>query len=173
LAAASAFNKLADVHYRQRNFKEAETEKRQLIEIVKNLIAKKILSPDVSADWAQADLALIQYAQGNSAQAESLFRESLGSMKQRREKSSGDDRRLLAKQSAERLEQLAKLYCEGDKNGQAASLYKEALEIRENDIGQNDPDTMATTKAYVDVLRKLKRDAEAEELEARLRKISQ
>ena len=53
------------------------------------------------------------------------------------------------------------------------ALYKEALEIREKDIGQDDPGTIATTKAYMGVLRKLKRDAEAEELEARLLKISE
>jgi tetratricopeptide (TPR) repeat protein len=172
VAAAIAFNDLADVHYRQRNFKEAETEKKQSIEIAKNLITKKILGPDTPTDWALADLALIQYAQGNGAQAEPLFQESLDSMKQRREKSSGDDRTRLARQIAERLEQLAELHCEGDRNGQAAPLYKEALEIREKDIGQNDPGTVATTKAYAGVLRKLKRDAEAQELEARLGKIS-
>jgi tetratricopeptide (TPR) repeat protein len=172
LAAADAFNDLADVHYRQRNFKEAETEKKESIEIAKNLIAKKVLAPDSPMDWAQADLALIQYALGNSAQAEPLFQESLFSMKQRREKSSGDDRRRLARQIADRLERLAKLLCDSDRNEHAAPLYKEALEIREKDIGQNDSDTIATAKAYVGVLRKLKRDAEAHELEARLGQIS-
>jgi tetratricopeptide (TPR) repeat protein len=172
LAAANVFNDLADVHYRQRNFKEAETEKKESIEIAKNLIAKKTLAPDTPTDWAQADLALIQYAQGNGAQAEPLFQESLASMKQRREKSTGGDRTGLARQIAERLEQLAELHCDGNRNGQAAPLYKEALEIREKDIDQNDPDTIATTTAYVGVLRKLKRDAEAHELEARLGQIS-
>jgi hypothetical protein len=70
------------------------------------------------------------------------------------------------------LERLAELHCDGDRNGQAAPLYKEALEIREKDIGQDDPATIATTKAYVGVLRKLNRDAEAQELEARLAQIS-
>ena len=167
LATANALNDLADVHYRQRNFKEAETEKKQSIEI-----AKKVLGPDIPTDWALADLALIQYAQGNGAQAESLFRESLDSLKQRREKSSGNDRKNLALQIAERLEQLAKLHCEGDGNEEAAPLYKEALEIREKDIGQDDPATIATAKAYAGVLRKLNRDAEAKELEAHLAKIS-
>jgi tetratricopeptide (TPR) repeat protein len=173
LAGANAFNDLADVHYQQRHFKEAETEKKESIEIAKNLIAKQILGPDTPIDWAQADLALIQYALGNAAQAEALFQEKLASMKQRREQSGGDDRTRLAKQIAERLEGLAKLYSDGDRNGQAAPLYKEALEIREKDIGQDDRGTIATTKAYVGVLRRLKRDAEAEELEARLRKISE
>jgi tetratricopeptide (TPR) repeat protein len=167
LAAANALDKLAAVHYRQHNFKEAETEKKQSIEI-----AKKVLGPDIPTDWAQADLALIQYAQGNAAQAEPLFQEALASMKQRREKSSGENRTELARRIAERLERLAELHCDGDKNAQAAPLYKEALEIREKDIGKNDPYTIATTKAYVGVLRKLKRDAEAQELEARLGKIS-
>jgi tetratricopeptide (TPR) repeat protein len=177
LAAFNAFNTLADVRYRQRgqsNFKEAETEKKQSIEIVKNLIAKKALDPDTNPmDWAQADLALIQYAQGNGAQAEPLFQQSLASMKQRLEQKSGDDRKSLAVQIADRLEQLAKLHCDGDRNEQAARLYKEALEIREKDIGQDDPGTIATTKAYVGVLRNLKRDAEAQELEARLKRVSE
>jgi tetratricopeptide (TPR) repeat protein len=173
LAAAYAFNRLADVHYRQQNFKEAETEKKQSIEITKNLIAKKVLDPDTNpTDWALADLALIQYAQGNGARAESLFQESLNSMKQRLEQKSGDDRKSLAVQIAERLEGLAELYSDGSRNEQAAPLYKEALEIRDKDIGQNDPGTIATTKAYVGVLRKLKRDAEAHELEARLGQLS-
>jgi len=167
VATANAFNELADVHYRQRNFKEAETEKKQSIEI-----AKKVLGSDIPTDWALADLALIQYAQGNGAQAESLFQKSLGSMKQRREQSGGENRTQLARQIAERLERLAELHCDGDRNGQAAPLYKEALEIREKDIGQDDPATIATTKAYVGVLRKLNRDAEAQELEARLAQIS-
>ena len=79
LAAANAFNDLADVHYRQRNFKEAETEKKQSIEITKNLIAKKVLDPDTNpTDWALADLALIQYAQGMDTQAEPLFQRVVG-----------------------------------------------------------------------------------------------
>jgi tetratricopeptide (TPR) repeat protein len=174
LAATNAFNSLADVHYRQHNFKEAETEKKQSIEITKNLIAKKVLDPDTNpTDWALADLAVIQYAQGNP-RAESLFQESLGSMKKRlAEMKSPEDRQNLGKQIADDLERLAELYGGEGKNEQSASLYKEALEIREKDIGEDDPGTIATTKAYVGVLRKLKRDAEAEELEARLRKISE
>jgi tetratricopeptide (TPR) repeat protein len=174
LAAANAFNALADVYYGQRHFKEAETEKKQSIEITKNLIAKKVLDPDTNpTDWALADLALTQYALDMDSQAEPLFQQSLASMKQRREKSSGEDRTGLARQIAEYLERLAKLHCDRDRNAQAAPLYKEALEIREKDVGQDDPGTIATTKAYMGVLRKLKRDAEAEELEARLRKISE
>jgi tetratricopeptide (TPR) repeat protein len=173
LAAANAFNDLADVHYRQRHFKEAETEKKESIEIAKNLITKKVLGPDIPTDWAFADLALIQYAQGNVDQAEPLFQKSLDSMKQRREKSSGDDRTRLASQIAEHLEQLAELHCDGDRNAQAAPLYKEALEIREKDSGLDDPGTIATAKAYIGVLRKLKRDTEAQELEARLKRVSE
>jgi tetratricopeptide (TPR) repeat protein len=174
LAAANAFNDLADVYYGQGHFKEAETEKKQSIEIKKNLIAKKVLVPDTNpTDWALADLALIQYAQDMDTQAEPLFQQSLASMKQRREKSSGEDRTGLARQIAEYLERLAKLHCDRDRNARAAPLYKEALEIREKDVGQDDPGTIATTKAYMAVLRKLKRDAEVEELEARLRKISE
>jgi tetratricopeptide (TPR) repeat protein len=174
LAAANAFNDLADVYYGQGHFKEAETEKKQSIEIKKNLIAKKVLDPGTNpTDWALADLALIQYAQDMDTQAEPLFQQSLASMKQRREKSSGEDRTGLARQIAGYLERLAKLHCDRDRNAQAAPLYKEALEIREKDVGQDDPGTIAATKAYMGVLRKLKRDAEAEELEARLRKISE
>jgi tetratricopeptide (TPR) repeat protein len=173
LAAANAFNRLAEVHYRQHNLKEAETAKKQSIEIAKNLITKKILGPDTPTDWAQVDLAVIQYAQRNP-RAESLFQESLGSMKKRlAEMKSPEDQQNLGKQIADDLEQLAELYGGEGKNEQSASLYKEAIEIREKNIGQDDPGTIATTKAYMGVLRKLKRDAEAEELEARLRKISE
>jgi Tetratricopeptide repeat len=167
LAAANAVNRLADVHYRQQKFKEAETEKEQSFEI-----AKKVLGPDIDTDWAQADVAVIQYAQGN-ARAESLFQESLGSMKKRRaEMKSPEDQQNLGKQIADRLEHLAERYGGEGKNEQSASLYKEALEIREKDIGQDDPGTIAATKAYIELLRKLKRDAEAHELEAQLRQTS-
>jgi tetratricopeptide (TPR) repeat protein len=167
LAAANAFDRLADVHYRQQHFKEAETDKEQSIEI-----AKKVLGPDIPTDGAQAELAVIQYAQGN-ARAESLFQESLGSMKKRRaEMKSPEDQQILGKQIADCLELLAELYGGEGKNEQSASLYKEALDVREKDIGQDDPGTIATTNAYIGVLRKLKRDAEAHELEARLRQIS-
>jgi tetratricopeptide (TPR) repeat protein len=167
LPAAHAFNDLADVHYRQGRFTEAETEKEKSIEI-----AKTILGRDIPADWALADLALIQYAKGDGARAESLFQESLGSMKQRREQSSGEDRKSLALQIAERLERLAELYGGHGRNEQSAVVYKEALEIRQNEFGQGDAGSIATTKAYIAVLRKLNRDAEAQELEARLGQIS-
>ena len=164
LASANAFNDLADVHYQERNFKEAETEKQQSIEI-----AKKVLGPDIPTDWAFADLALIQYAQGNGAQAESLFRESLGSMRKRRlESKSAEDKDTLGKQIADRLAQLAELYDSEGKSEQSASVYKEALQLRESKPGQLDAKTIATSKEYVKVLRKLKRDAEADEIEARL-----
>src|SRR5207244_5702994 len=107
-----ALNDVADVHCRQRKFQEAETEKKQSIEIKTNLIAKKLLDPDTNpTDWALADLALIQYTEGNGAQAESLFQESLNSMKQRREKKKDDkDRKALSFEIANRLEQFAELY---------------------------------------------------------------
>jgi hypothetical protein len=85
---------------------------------------------------------------------------------------SPEDQQILGKQIADCLELLAELYGGEGKNEQSASLYKEALDIREKDIGQDDPGTIATTNAYIGVLRKLKRDAEAHELEARLRQIS-
>jgi tetratricopeptide (TPR) repeat protein len=172
LAAANAFNDLADVHYRQRNFKEAETEKKQLIEIAKNLIAKKVLDPDFRTDWAQADLALIQYAQSHGANAEPLFQEALDSMRKRRGKSkSAEDQDKLGKQIADRLEQLAELYDAEGKSEQSASVYKEALQLRESKPGKLDAKTIATSKEYVKVLRKLKRDAEAHEIEARLSQV--
>ena len=164
LATANAFNGLADVHYRLGRFQEAETEKTQAMEI-----AEKAVGANVILDWARADLALIQYAQSHGARAESLFQESLDSMKKAsgNEESRGSEN--LSKQIADRLERLAELYGGEGKNEQSASLYKEALEIREKDIGRNDRRTIATTKTYVGVLRKLKRDAEADELDARLK----
>ena len=125
LAAANAFNDLADVHSRQRNFREAETEKKESIEIIKNLISKKVLGADTPTDWALADLALIQYALDMDTQAEPLFQQSLASMKQRREKSSSDDRTRLARQIAERLG-TGRASLDGDRNGQAGPLQRGA-----------------------------------------------
>ena len=163
LTTANALNEVANLHYRLYRYDAAEAEKRQSIEL-----AKKIRGPDAITDWALADLALIQYAQGKDAEAESLFLESLASMKHRREQSSGEDRKHVATQIAERLERLAEFYRDSDKKEQVAPLYKEALEIREKDLGLDDYDTIATARAYVEELRKLNRDAEANALESRL-----
>jgi tetratricopeptide (TPR) repeat protein len=86
--------------------------------------------------------------------------------------SGGEDRKTLALQIAERLERLAELYGGDGRNEQSALVYKQALEIRQSEFGQGDAGSIATTKAYIAVLRKLKRDAEAQELEARLGLIS-
>jgi len=159
---ANAISDLANVHFRQRRYDEAETEKKQSIQIAKDTVQNPIL------DWAFADLALIQYGEGKGRQAELLFQESLHAMKQRRDQSENDkDRKALSFKIATRLERLAELYYDVGQNEPSASLYKEALDIREKDIGQNDFDTIATAKLYAEVLRKLKRNAEAREVEAR------
>jgi len=75
LAAADALNDLADVHCRQRKFQEAETEKKQSIEIKTNLIAKKLLDPDTNpTDWALADLALENFIEMRDKTASKTFR---------------------------------------------------------------------------------------------------
>ena len=162
---ANALSEVANLHYRLHRYNEAEAEKRQSIELTKKARS------DTPTDWALADLALIQYAQGNGAKAESLFLESLNSMKHRREQSSGEGRKRMAMQIAERLERLAEFYREGDRKEEVARLYKEALEIGEKDFGLDDYDTIATARIYAEELRKLNRDAEANELESRLGQI--
>jgi tetratricopeptide (TPR) repeat protein len=161
---ANAFSELANVHFRERRYDEAETEKRQSIQIAKDAIGQNVI-----LDWAVADLALIQYGQGKGGQAESLFQDALNEMKQRRDQSKGDkDRKAISFKIADRLERLAELYSSEAKNEKSAPCYKEALQILESELGQHDTWTIAMGKEYIKVLRTLKRDAEAREVAARL-----
>ena len=93
-------------------------------------------------------------------------------MKQRREKSSGEDRTGLGRQIAERWKGSPSFTVTAIGMDKPRRSTRRRLRFGEKDVGQDDPGTIATTKAYVGVLRKLKRDAEAEELEALLERMS-
>jgi len=65
------------------------------------------------------------------------------------------------------LNGLAEVYREQNKYGQAEPLYQRALHIWEQVLGPEHPYTRGTAKDYVLLLRAMKRDGEADELEAR------
>ncbi len=65
------------------------------------------------------------------------------------------------------LNGLAGLYAEQGKDAEAEPLYQRALHIREQALGPDHPYTREVVRNYADLLRKMGRETEASELEAR------
>jgi tetratricopeptide (TPR) repeat protein len=68
--------------------------------------------------------------------------------------------------SASGLINLASLYEDQGKYGEAEPLYRRALAIREQQLGPQHPDTLATRGNYTALLRAMGRDREAARLQA-------
>ena len=66
---------------------------------------------------------------------------------------------------------LGALYREQGKYAQAEPLYRRALAIQEKALGPEHPQVATVLENYADLLRKMKRDAEADKMEARAQAI--
>jgi tetratricopeptide (TPR) repeat protein len=67
------------------------------------------------------------------------------------------------------LQNLAMLYYLTRRPEQAVPLYHRALDIRTRVLGANDPDTLTTARGYAMTLRLLGRNAEAQELDMKIK----
>jgi tetratricopeptide (TPR) repeat protein len=73
--------------------------------------------------------------------------------------------------TAQSLNNLARLYYEQGKYAEAEPLYKRSLAIVEKALGYKHPNLFTVLMNYADLLRKMSRGAEAAKLEARAAKI--
>jgi tetratricopeptide (TPR) repeat protein len=100
--------------------------------------------------------------EGRLARAEKYFLEALSEAE-----NSGASEELLAAS----LNNLAAVYRAQGKYAQAEPLYQRALGIYETALGPEHPHVADTLENYADLLRKMERDAEAEEMEKRAKAI--
>jgi tetratricopeptide (TPR) repeat protein len=108
-------------------------------------------------------LAVLYHAQNKYAQAEPLYQRVLTLLEQ----TIGSDHPTLATT----LNNLAVVYEAQGKYGAAAPLYQRALALLERTLGPEHPNLAAALDNYADLLRKMRREAEAESAEARARAI--
>ena len=100
--------------------------------------------------------------EGRLARAEKYFLEALSEAE-----NSGASEDLLAAS----LNNLAAVYRAQGKYAQAEPLYQRALGIYETALGPEHPHVADTLENYADLLRKMERDVEAEEMEKRAKAI--
>ena len=70
-------------------------------------------------------------------------------------------------ETAASFHNLATLYDAQGKSSDAEALFKRALIIFEQTLGETHPNTQRVRERYVSLLRKLRRDQEADEVEGR------
>ncbi len=115
------------------------------------------------SSWEKLDAAgTAAYEQGRYAEAEKSWSAAL----QKAEKFGPQDTRL-----AQSLNDLAVLYRNQGKYGEAEPLYKRALAIREKSLGPDHPDVARNLENYAELLLKTNRKTEAARLEARAKAI--
>ena len=72
---------------------------------------------------------------------------------------------------ASSLHNLANLYRDQGKNAEADKFYQEALTVRTKALGEDHPQLVPLLENYAELLKKMKRSAQARELEERVKKI--
>ncbi|MCU1265729.1 MAG: Tfp pilus assembly protein PilF, partial [Acidobacteria bacterium] len=117
---------------------------------------------DGNVAWYRKGYALVLYAQGKTAPAEKMFRESVETLK------TGDnsDRDL-----ATSWHELATLLTSLGKYADAEPLFKQAIAMREKALGGNHPELAASLEGYAAMLTKMGRADEAAPLEHRAQTI--
>jgi serine/threonine-protein kinase len=115
--------------------------------------------PDVATSLH--NLAVLQYAKGDYDGAEPLLREALAM----RRRLLGEEHTLVAGS----LNDLGMVLWHKGDHDDAEPLYREGLAILEKVLPPDHPDLRKTVERYASLLREMGRDAEAEELEARVK----
>jgi tetratricopeptide (TPR) repeat protein len=108
-----------------------------------------------------ADLAMLQFAQGRHTEAEALLRQVLA----QQERTLGPDHLAVGKT----VRQLAEVAADQNRDEQAAAFYRRALGVYEKTLGPSHPEVIRLTREYVTTLRRAHRDADADQLEARIK----
>jgi len=157
---AHCMNNLALLYVTQAKYSEAERLHRQV------LTTRQAVLPRTHPDTAQSlqNLACLYMTQGNPnnyGQAEQLLLQSLAM----REQILGPDH----PQTAKSLHNLALLYEAKGNYAEAEQLYRRVLLIRERVLGRANPKTLVTVEDYATLLRKIHREDQAAQLEARLK----
>jgi len=140
----------------------AEAEKRLLAALK---AAEKIFDEDPPLTLSLNNLAEVYRIQNKHIEAEPLIKRSLAIA----EKTLGPNHPNVAAN----LNNLAINYSMRGMYAEAEPLYKRALEIWENTLGQENPLILFALENYADLLRKMGRDVEAKNYEARIQKIQE
>lgn len=195
------FDTLADVHYQQGRFAEAEPLYKNILRIDEKTLGP--IHPGIASDLT--NLALLYVSDGKYREAEPLLKRALSIY----EANYGTDNLLVIKarsllasvyehlgnlpqaetnykealelgkkelgpnniETARILNNLAFLYYHEGKLNESDTLYKWALASTEGALGPQDPAVAACLQDYAQVLRKLNRTEEADKLEARANSI--
>ncbi len=108
-------------------------------------------------------LAAFYQDQGRYAEAEPLYKQSLGIV----ENAVGPRHPFVAKS----LDVLAKFYCDQGLHARAESLYQRALTIRQEALPEDHPDVVQSMENYAAVLRQTGQTEKADEIEAHAKAI--
>jgi len=125
--------------------------------------AEKFGEDDPRLAMTLNNMAAIYHSQGKYAMAEPMYQRSLEIKK-----------RVLGPEHldvATCYHNLAVLHSAKHRYAEAETYYQQALAIREAAWGKDHPDLAGTLKSYAELLRRLERLDEAEQLEARLTKV--
>jgi tetratricopeptide (TPR) repeat protein len=152
---AAPLNNLAIIYHEQGKYAEAEPLYQRALHIREQALGPD--HPDVA--YPLNGLANLYRRQGKVAEAEPLYQRAL----RIREQALGTDH----PEMAYPLTGLAVLYANQGKYAEAELLYRRALSIRVQALGADHPLTREIVRNYADLLRKMRREAEASELEAR------
>lgn len=114
--------------------------------------------------WFKKGYALLLFAQGKSALGEEMFRKAVDQLR--------TSKRLRREADiSTSWHELAMLFATKGKYTEAASLFKQAIELREKVLGPDHPNLAASLEGYAAVLIKLGRAGEATPLEQRAQTI--
>jgi tetratricopeptide (TPR) repeat protein len=152
--AATVMGNLARAYADQGKFAEAEPLYRKSIEIEEKTLGPE--HPDVAVGLT--NLALFYGTQGKFGEAEQLYRRAAAIY----EKRLGDHPNL-----AHSLNDLGAMYQAMGRNQEAETLYKRAVGILEKTLGPNQASVADVLENYASLLRTLRRDREAIEMETR------
>ncbi len=158
LGGAISFNNLAKLYHDQGRYTEAEPLYQRAITILEQIPQ---LEHPIAAQ-IRGNFAKLYHDQRRYAEAEPLYASALAMWKQHQPKN---------RKWANFMKNIAAFYYEGGRYAEAEPLYQQALEIYEKMLGPEDPDVANILESYAALLYKTKRQAEAAELEARVKGI--
>ena len=149
---AIVLNNLAEIYRDQKKLDEAETAVARSLALREKLYGQR---HDAYADGLRT-FATIHAARGKHAEAETLYRQVLAIRRRRQIW----NRPVMM----EAMVGVAGACAAQDKNETAETFYKAALRTGEGGLGRNDDIRADAFEQYADLLKKLKRDAEASQM---------
>ena len=158
LDGAIAINNLAKLYHDQGRYVEAEPLYQRAMTIFEK--APQLIHPVVGQ--IRGNFAKLYHDQRRYAEAEPLYVSALAMWKQHQPKN---------RKWATFMKNIAAFYYEQGRYAEAEPLYQQALTICEQVLGLEDPDVANILESYAALLYKTKREAEAAELEARVKGI--